>query len=61
MIDGLVLVDRAIVAIKLYYKAKHSGGSPLEIERLKVISDLLCLAISDSDLIATGRILITRH
>ncbi|GEM_PF-5023998 len=61
MIDDLVLVDRAIVALKLYYKGKHAGISSVEIDRLKAIADFLCLAIADTDLLAKRRILFTFH
>jgi len=61
MIDDLVLVDRAIVALKLYYKGKHAGTSSVEIDRLKAIADFLCLAIADTDLLAKRRILFTFH
>lgn len=61
LLDMSALLQEAIVAKVGYYRALHGGALPVEVERLKKISDCLWASISICAMVEKGQVSITRH
>ena len=65
-IDGLVeagepLILEAIAALRRYHEAQDGNEPPDQVERLRLIAESACQAVTDFQLYAFDRQPLTRH